>query len=243
MRDYWSSNLSQAFFRVVFHRARFLEILYNCHYPELEGSVHRLRKVFLCNILANNTKCLISLRDFLWMRVLFVSKAEPLPPNIHLLNKHHHHLGLKLQCLCDSRTGYTWKFSMYGGANDNVAEPVVNNLVMLLFGCLPHFLTLVIISILTTVPLAMYLYFLELLGLIDVGCWGPVKRKKGDIVNYRREPLLACTFEDRKHVVILSTHGNGSPVKYTSRRNRVVSTCLTWGSTSFKMKGGPSGGM
>ena len=29
-----------------FHRDRFLEILYNFHYPELEGSVDRLRKVF-----------------------------------------------------------------------------------------------------------------------------------------------------------------------------------------------------
>ena len=42
VREYWSSNLSQAtpFFRVVFHRDRFLEILHNFHYPE-----HRLRKV------------------------------------------------------------------------------------------------------------------------------------------------------------------------------------------------------
>ena len=37
---YWSSNLFPVtpFFRVVFHRDRFL-------YPEFEGSVHRLRKV------------------------------------------------------------------------------------------------------------------------------------------------------------------------------------------------------
>ena len=49
VRGYWSSNLSQTtpFFRVVFHRDKFLEILYNFYYPELEGSVHRLRNV-LC---------------------------------------------------------------------------------------------------------------------------------------------------------------------------------------------------
>ena len=47
VREYWSSNLSQVtpFFRVVFHRDRCLQIMYNFHYPKLKGSVHRLRKV------------------------------------------------------------------------------------------------------------------------------------------------------------------------------------------------------
>ena len=42
VREYWSSSLSQAtsFFRVVFHRDSFLEILYN--FRELGGSVRRL---------------------------------------------------------------------------------------------------------------------------------------------------------------------------------------------------------
>ena len=44
--------------------------------------------------------------------------------------------------------------------------------------------------------------------------------KKGDVVNYRRGPLLACVFEDKKHVIILSTHGTGRTGEYTSRRNR-----------------------
>ena len=62
-----------------------------------------------------------------------------------------------------------------------------------------------------------------MLGLIDVGCWSLYVKcklaKKGDIVSYRRRPLLACAFEDRKHVVILSTHGSGRSVKYMSRGN------------------------
>ena len=61
---------------------------------------------------------------------------------------------------------------MYGGADDNVAEPVVDKSgddVILL-----TFLTLVIISILLFLWLCIFvligLIFLELLGLIDVGC-------------------------------------------------------------------------
>ena len=43
VREFRSTNPSQGtpFFREVLHRDRFL------HYPELEGSVHRLRKVLL----------------------------------------------------------------------------------------------------------------------------------------------------------------------------------------------------
>ena len=55
-----------------------------------------------------------------------------------------------------------------------------------------------------------------------VGLPEPVRRKlakKGD-VNYRRGPLLACAFEDKKHVIILSTHGTGRTGEYTSKRNR-----------------------
>ena len=50
VREYWTSNLFQAaipFFKVVFPKDWFLEILYNFHCPEFDGSVHRLRKV-LC---------------------------------------------------------------------------------------------------------------------------------------------------------------------------------------------------
>ena len=47
MKEYWSLNPSQAFpfFRQVFTRDRFLDILYSLHYPALEGSVHKLKKV------------------------------------------------------------------------------------------------------------------------------------------------------------------------------------------------------
>ena len=86
-REYWSSNLSQAtpFLQVVFHIDRFLEILYNFHYPELEGSVHRLRKVlYLVQHLSQQyQRFYVPERErFMWMRVLLVSKAEPQPPNI-----------------------------------------------------------------------------------------------------------------------------------------------------------------
>ena len=62
-----------------------------------------------------------------------------------------------------------------------------------------------------------------------VGLPEPVRRKltkKGDVVNYRRGPLLACVFEDKKHVIILSTDGPGRTGEYTSKRNR---KCVTPG--------------
>ena len=48
--------------------------------------------------------------------------------------------------------------------------------------------------------------------------------KKSHIVKYRRGPLLACGFEDKKHDIVLSTYGNGNAVEYTSRRNRKRAT-------------------
>ena len=80
----------------------------------------------------------------------------------------------------------------------------------------------------TSIPLAMYLYIHRtyLTGTTrsnSVGLPEPVRRKltkKGDVVNYRRGPLLACAFEDKKHVIILSTHGTGRTGEYTSKRNR-----------------------
>ena len=59
-----------------------------------------------------------------------------------------------------------------------------------------------------------------------MGCRSLSKKlsMKGDFVNYQRGPLLACAFEDRKLVVVLSTHGSGRPVKYMSRENRESAT-------------------
>ena len=86
VKEYWSLNPSQAFpfFRQVFTRDRFLDILHSLHYPALEGSVHKLKRFYiLCNTLGNNTKGFICLREiFMWMRALLDSKAERRPPNI-----------------------------------------------------------------------------------------------------------------------------------------------------------------
>ena len=47
-------------------------------------------------------------------------------------------------------------------------------------------------------------------------------------MNYQRGPLLACVFEDKKHVIILSTHGTRQTGEYTSKRNkkRVTPGCV-----------------
>ena len=118
---------------------------------------------------------------------------------------------------------------MYGGADDAVDEPVVDEsgdvvirLTFPLFDLGYHIYT---DNLYTSVPLAIYLYSHRtyLTGNARFNRRGlpqPVKRKfaeKGDIVNYRIGPLLACGFEDKKHVIVLSTYGNGNAVEYTSR--------------------------
>ena len=121
---------------------------------------------------------------------------------------------------------------MYGGADDAVGETIVDKsgdvvirLISPLLGYGYHMYT---DNYLTSIPLAMYLYIHRtyLTGTTRsnrVGLPEPVIRKlakKGDDVNYRRGPLLACAFEDKKHVIILSTHGTGRTGEYTSKRNR-----------------------
>ena len=96
----------------------------------------------------------------------------------------------------------------------------------------------------TSIHLAMYLYDHRtyLTGTTRsnrVGLPEPIRRKlakKGDIVNYRRGPLLACAFEDKKHVIILSTHGAGQTGEYTSKgnRKRVTPGCYSWVSSSVQ---------
>ena len=121
---------------------------------------------------------------------------------------------------------------MYGGADDAVGETIVDKsgdvvirLISPLLGYGYHMYT---DNYFTSIPLAMYLYIHRtyLTGTTRsnrVGLPEPVRRKlakKGDVVNYRRGPLLACAFEDKKHVIILSTHGTGRTGEYTSKRNR-----------------------
>ena len=87
VKEYWSLNPFQAFpfFRQVFTRNRFLDILYSLHHPALEGSVHKLKKVlYLVQHLSQQYQrfYLPERERFVWMRALLDSKAERLPPNI-----------------------------------------------------------------------------------------------------------------------------------------------------------------
>ena len=235
VKEYWSLNPSQAFpfFRQVFTRDRFLDILYSLHYPALEGSVHKLKKVlYLVQHLSQQYQ-----RFYLPEREICVDESiigfqGRTPATQYMPNKHHHRWGLKLWCLCESSSGYTWNFYMYGGADDAVGETIVDKsgdvvirLISPLLGYGYHMYT---DNYFTSIPLAMYLYIHRtyLTGTTRcnrVGLPEPVRRKlakKGDVMNYRRGPLLACAFEDKKHVIILSTHGTGRTGEYTSKRNR-----------------------
>ena len=102
---------------------------------------------------------------------------------------------------------------MYGGTDDNAGHvvdksgDVVIRLTSQLFDLGYHIYTNNYYT-----PMAVYLYSHRtyLPGTVRSNrCWlpEPVKwkiAKKGDIVRYPRGPHLACAFEDRKHVVVLS---------------------------------------
>ena len=238
VKQYWSTNptLTMPIFRHVFTRDRFLDIMHCLHYPALAGSDHKLKKVlYLVQHFSTQYQ-----RFFLPAKEICVDESligyqGRTPATQYMPNKHHHRWGLKLWCLCDSRTGYTWNFSMYG-ADDNVGPNVVDKsgdvvvrLTSPLFGYGYHMYT---DNFYTSIPFAMHLYsqrtyLTETTRSKRVGLPEPVKRKlakKGDVVSYRRGPLLACAFEDRKHVVILSTHGTGRIVEHESKRHKILGT-------------------
>ena len=121
------------------------------------------RFYILCNTLANNTKGLICLRE----REVCVDESiigfqGRTPATQYMPNKHHHRWGLRFWCLCESSSGYTWNFYIYGGADDAVGETIVDKsgdvviwLISPLLGYGYHMYT---DNYFTSIHLAMYLY-------------------------------------------------------------------------------------
>ena len=94
VKEYWSLNPSQAFpfFRQVFTRDGFLDILQSLHYPALEGSVRKLKKVlYLVQHLSQQYQ-----RVYLPEREICVDEGiigfqGRMPATQYMPNKHHHH--------------------------------------------------------------------------------------------------------------------------------------------------------
>ena len=136
------------------------------------------RFYILCNTLANNTRGFICLRE----REICVDESiigfqGRTPATQYMPNKHHHRWGLKLWCLCESSSGYTWNFYMYGGADDAVGETIVDKsgdvvirLISPLLGYGYHMYTDLHLFLLLCIFIFIGLISLELLGLIVLGC-------------------------------------------------------------------------
>ena len=48
------------------------------------------------------------------------------------------------------------------------------------------------------------------------------KLSKGDSIAYRKEKLVCVGWQDKKHVILLSTEGLSKMITYTSKRNREI---------------------
>ena len=154
VKEYWPLNPSQAFpfFRQVFTRDRFLDILYSITLHWKDQYTSSKRFYILCNTLANNTKGFICLRE-ICVDERIIGFQGRTSATQYMPNKHHHCWGLKLWCLCESSSGYTWNFYMYGGADDAVGETIVDK-----SGVVVIRLISPLWGYFTSIPLAMYLY-------------------------------------------------------------------------------------
>ena len=156
-------NPSQAFpfFRQVFTRDRFLAILYSLHYPALEGSVHKLKKVLVQHLSQQSQRFYLPEREICVDESIIGFQGRT-PATQYMLNKHHHCWDLKLWCICESSSGYTWNFYMYAGAGDAVGETIVDKsgdvVIRLISPLLSYGYHIYTDNYFTSIPLAMYLY-------------------------------------------------------------------------------------
>ena len=142
----------------------------------------------------------------------------------YMPNKHHHRFGVKLYALCESATGYTVKFSVYSPGGEGRPFHIVMDLMEPLMG---HGYSLFTDNFYTSPDLAVELYSRKTLltGTTRVNrrhlpkC---VKERlqKGQVQAARKGPLLALGWEDKKHVVMVSTAYSTKMMEMTSARGR-----------------------
>ena len=132
-------------------------------------------------------------------------------------------------CLCESDTGYTVNFSIYEEKSNTASEYGISHDVCIqlmgpLLGMGHHLYT---DNWYTAVPLAEALLSgsTNLTGTVRGNRkYLPkgVKQKlsKGDSIAYRKEKLVCVGWQDKKHVILLSTEGSSKMITYTSKRNR-----------------------
>ena len=92
-------------------------------FPEREGDTGKLKKVQ--DLVQHFSE---QFRDY-YVPKTNVSKDESLIGYEgrglaiqYMPNKHHHHFGFKLFCLCESESGYTYNFSIYEGKQNSSSE-------------------------------------------------------------------------------------------------------------------------
>ena len=144
-------------------------------------------------------------------------------------NKHHHCFGFKLFCLCEGEIGYTYNFFNYEGEQNSsskygISHDICIELMALLLGQGYHLFT---DNWYTAIPLAKSLLLegTNLTGTVRSNrkyLPAGVKKKfaKGETVAFRKNRLLCMGWQDKKHVILISTEGSSKMITYTSKRNR-----------------------
>ena len=135
----------------------------------------------------------------------------------YLPNKYHHCFGFKLFCRCESETGYIVNFTISEGKGSHVSEHGISHDI-----CIELLESLYAMGYhlhrdnwYTAVPLA------ETLLAENTNPTGTmrsnrkflppdVKKKlaKGDSVAFRKSKLLYIGWQDKKHVIMLTTEGS-----------------------------------
>ena len=200
------------------------------HFPQIEGDSSKLQKVQA--IVQHFSQ---QFQEY-YVPEQQVSIDESLigfegrgPAIQYMPNKHHHRFGIKLFCLCESSTGYTYSFSIYESKNKNFSEHGLSHdiCVDLMEPLLDMGYHLYTDNWYTAIPLAEFLSSrnTNIAGTVRANrkfLPAGVKQKlpKGDPVAFRKNNLLCIGWHDKKHVILLSKEGLSKMITYTSKRNR-----------------------
>ena len=108
-------------FQLFFMRNRFFQLQAAVHFPQIDGDRSKLQKV----------KAVVQHFSQQFQEHYVPEQQVSIDENLigfegrrptiqYIPNKHHHRFGLKLFCLCESSTGYTYSFSE--GKDKNCSE-------------------------------------------------------------------------------------------------------------------------
>ena len=236
---YWNkSNPSQAtpYFATVFSRDRFLLLLSMFNIPmdqsdATEGFANSGKRAhYLISKLNANCQQLYTMAQEVSVDESLVGYLGRYSGIQYMPNKHHHKFGIKLWMLCEASTGYAYHMNMYRGRKrgEPPEENATYNIVMRLMNPILDLGYHVFLDNYFSSPKLfrdLYNHSTLATGTCRKNRKGippsvTKKLNKGDAVASRSQSLLAVGFEDKKHIILLSTSASAQMKDITSRRGR-----------------------